>query len=593
MDEKYQELMQFYNKRLEKNKKDYNFIANVNLLLFILMVTGLFYSPTPEVKYIFLGISACLFIVLITMWIVQYNIKKTMKYCKGMININQNYINRINGEFFKFEDIGEEFIDNNHPYSSDLDIVGKKSLFQMINSTNTWHGRQEFVRNLLYPDFNKKEIFKRQKAIDELSKKTTLSHDFQYTAQEIPNDKSIVSLVEVLKDNSPFLNSKLLTKILLYVPILVGSFCFLVLIFSIKSLYVASIVLLVLQLIIWRIGNSKTNNYLGATNSKYKLDNFTALLTILQNEKFESEKLMEIQNKLLNSEFSAYKAMKQLDTIMDMLSLNSNPITAVFFNVFFLWNFGCAFALEKWKNKYSSVSEQWFLSIGEFESLLSFSNISNVVEKTCTINILSDAKKISVVNMGHPLISNDNRIYNDFCIDSEISIVSGSNMSGKTTFLRTIGINLILGKNGCPVCAEKMEMALLDVITSMRIADDLGNGISTFYAELKRIKNILDMANKNINTIFLIDEIFRGTNSVDRLLGAKTVIMKLNSLKILGLITTHDLELCQLESNKNIINYNFSEHYENNKIIFDYKIKTGISKTTNGKFLMEMVGILS
>lgn len=592
MEEKYKNLKNLYEEKLEKHGKNYSAVANINLLLFVLIVGGIFYSPAPEIKYIFISISIVLFIVLITMWVIQYKIKKKMKYCKGMININQKYIERINGEFFKFKDIGEEFIDNEHSYSSDLDIVGKKSLFQMLNSTNTWHGRQEFNKNLSYPNFNKDEIIKRQKAIDELSKKTTLSHDFQYIASEIPNDKSILDLIEVLKDNTPFLKSKLVSKLLLYVPILVGSFCFLVFVFGIKNLYIVSIILLALQLIIWRIGNSKINNYLGATNSKYKLDNFTNIFTLLQNEKFEAEKLIEIQNKLLTSEFSAFKAMKQLDIIMDMVSLNSSPITAVFFNVFFLWNFGCVFALEKWKNKYSSVSEEWFLCIGEFESLLSFSNLPNIVDTTCTANILKDNKKISVSNIGHPLISNSNRVYNDFSIDGQISIISGSNMSGKTTFLRTIGINLILGKNGCPVCAKKMDMALLEPITSMRIADDLGNGISTFYAELKRIKNILDMANKNKNTIFLIDEIFRGTNSVDRLLGAKTVIMKLNSLKILGLITTHDLELCQLEHEKNITNYNFSEQYESNKIIFDYKINTGISKTTNGRFLMEMVGIL-
>ena len=164
-------------------------------------------------------------------------------------------------------------------------------------------------------------------------------------------------------------------------------------------------------------------------------------------------------------------------------------------------------------------------------------------------------------------------------------------MSGKTTFLRTIGINLVLAYSGAPVAANNMRCSILDIFTSMRITDDLSNGISTFYAELIRISEIIKHVEKEEETIFLIDEIFRGTNSSDRITGAKNVLANLNKLGVIGAITTHDLELCVLDKYNRVKNYNFSEHYENNNIIFDYKLREGKATTTNAKYLMRLVGI--
>jgi DNA mismatch repair ATPase MutS len=195
--------------------------------------------------------------------------------------------------------------------------------------------------------------------------------------------------------------------------------------------------------------------------------------------------------------------------------------------------------------------------------------------------------------LGHPLIPNDMRVNNDTACKNNIFIISGSNMSGKTTFLRTVGINLVLAHAGSFVCAKQMSFYVTQIMTSMRIVDDLNEGISTFYAEIKRIKGIIELAGKELGMFFLIDEIFRGTNSVDRLNGAKTVLSKLDKIGALGIITTHDLDLCEMvNSYSRIKNFSFSEDYRNNQIYFDYKLKVGKSTTTNAKYLMEMVGIM-
>ena len=285
-------------------------------------------------------------------------------------------------------------------------------------------------------------------------------------------------------------------------------------------------------------------------------------------------------------------AIAELEKIMQRINIRYNILLYFIFNTFLLWDYECAFSLEKWKQKYAQQAKQWFHSLAEFESLLSFSNLPNINEHMCIPISSSEQRNIyQAEDLGHPLLPNEGRVYNDAKIDEKILIISGSNMSGKTTFLRTMGVNLVLAQAGSAVCASTMSFSLFKIATSMRIADDLSSGVSTFYAELKKIKTIIEVCRNHKNTLFLIDEIFRGTNSVDRLEGAKAVVMNLNELGAVGLITTHDLELCKLSETANFLNFSFSEYYENNEIKFDYKIKEGESTTTNAKYLMEMMGI--
>jgi len=193
--------------------------------------------------------------------------------------------------------------------------------------------------------------------------------------------------------------------------------------------------------------------------------------------------------------------------------------------------------------------------------------------------------------MGHILINDEERVANDLSMQNEILIITGSNMSGKTTFLRTIGVNLVLCYNGARVIAEEFSASIMEICSSMRIVDDLGKGISTFYAEILKIKKIIDKAEEGPNMIFLIDEIFRGTNSVDRIAGAKNVINNLKNSGAIGAISTHDLELSQLDDGKRILNYHFDDQYDGDKITFDYKIKKGASTSTNARNLMKLAGI--
>lgn len=274
-----------------------------------------------------------------------------------------------------------------------------------------------------------------------------------------------------------------------------------------------------------------------------------------------------------------------------MISIRSNGILYILFNIVFLWDYQSSFALENWKAKFGSNVETWLSSIGEIESLTSLTVPLQIENGLSFPKIDSSKFTINAKAIGHPLIKKEERVYNDISIEDKILIITGSNMSGKTTFLRTLGINMVLTNAGAPVFSSELSLPIMDIYTSMRITDDLKNKISTFYGELLRIKEILDYGKVHKNTFFLIDEIFRGTNSKDRIYGARNVLLNLNKNGLMGAITTHDLEICELDNDKRIVNYNFSEKYVDGLIDFDYKIKPGKSTTTNAKHLMKTVGI--
>lgn len=589
-----------FNKRIEKQtailKKEnalFNTVGYIKLLLLLLFGVSAYLTFSRGFPLLFIAVSMAELMILIIVWIYHNKINERIKYSNGIIAINGRHLDRISGKWVSFKDIGEEFIDTSHPYACDLDIVGPKSLFQFLNATHTWYGRQVFANDLLQPDYSDDHLRKRQEAITELSKDIDFANHVEYHLSKIGVSSTVQQLVAELKDEKTFIKSKTTKFILTYVPLLVFIFIVAVLVLQLKDFYIIGATLALIQSIVWVVGIPKTQKFLQAiSHLPDKLNSYSVIIDILKSKDFHSEKLRQIQAQLGTSDLSAAQAIKELSKISDKASFRQNGISYFLSNVLLLWDYKCAIMYAEWKTKYAHLAEKWFLALGEFESLLCFSNLPNVCNNTC-LPVAIDGKTVEAQEMGHPLIHNDIRVNNDIACNNSIFIISGSNMSGKTTFLRTVGINMVLARAGSFVCAKQMSFSYLNIITSMRVADDLNEGISTFYAELKRIKTIIDFANKEENLLFLIDEIFKGTNSIDRISGAKTVIAKLNDLGVIGLISTHDLELCELANQyPKIENYSFLEHYTNDKIYFDYKIKQGKSTTTNAKYLMKMIGIV-
>lgn len=538
-------------------------------------------------------ISALLLLAFIGLIIYHGIIKEKIQAAEAMIYINNKYLKRISGEWISFKDIGAEFIDREHPYSFDLDIVGQESVFQLINITSTWKGRNRLAEVLLNSRLGAQEIIKRQKAVEELKNKLELCQQMEYEGKRkdgaLENPEKLLS---VIRDKSKLFKHNGLKKVLYCMPMVTISISMVILVFKLSNLYDLITIFLVLQLLIWAVGLMNISKTFSAISYfKGALENYEGVLKLLEDQKFESEMLEEIYEKLFSKDKSAAKAIKELTRIAEKIDIRSNGFFFIALNGLFLWDYQCVFSIENWKEKYSDVIEEWLSAIGEIEALMSISVLNHISDEVVFPIIEDEPMIFEAEDLGHPLIAEEARISNSVDMSRSIFIITGSNMSGKTTFLRTIGINLVIAYCGGAVYSEKMRCSKMNMYTSMRITDDLKAGISTFYGELIRIKEIIEGAERHENMIFLIDEIFRGTNSRDRIEGALAVIRNLNKEGVMGAITTHDLELCVLDKAERIKNFHFEEYYQNNKIYFDYKLKQGVSKTTNAKYLMKIVGI--
>lgn len=287
--------------------------------------------------------------------------------------------------------------------------------------------------------------------------------------------------------------------------------------------------------------------------------------------------------------------LKKLRTIGAAVRLRHNPVAYAVAASLLLWDHHCAAAFARWKQTYGASLRGWFEAVACLEACVSLQLPALVRENVCFPEIVdTDEPLFRAEGMRHPLLAETDAVPNDAGLAHGTVIITGSNMSGKTTFLRTIGLNMVLAYAGAPVCAAGLALSRMKLFTSMRVEDDVSRGISTFYAELLRIRAMVAYQKERKPMMALIDEIFKGTNSADRIVGATAAVKRLSSAWCLTLVSTHDFELCALESDPVIRarNFHFEESYQGDRICFDYRIKDGRCRTANARHLLRLVGIL-
>lgn len=580
---------------LETEKaKEANRLSNLRLVSFL---AGAAAVIAAFVKLgVFFGILAALIALAVFIYLIMRHnrVSKELAGLKCMAEVNRMYMERLGPGWTSFGDNGSEFSDPEHRYADDLDIFGPKSLYQWISCSNTWYGRLKLRDLLAFPDKEPASIKRRQEAVKELIRKLDFCQELQsegMQAKGVSEDPE--KLLGYTESHSDGYRKKGFINIFYALPFL------LVLSFVLWSLggpvpFFVPVLLLTLQMVIFAAGFKKNAGICSTVYGMRKyLGAYTNLLKCIENEAFDNDHLNELKKKLFTADSSASDSLRALEGIVNAVDLKFSSVLYFLLNVILLWDYHCAFALEEWKEKYGGNIRRWLETIGEMEALSSLAVIGHLHPDWCWPELGEGEPGFSSAMIGHPLIREEECVRNDFVLEKGACVITGSNMSGKTTLLRTVGINLVLAYAGAPVFAERLECGLMDVFTSMRVHDDLGSGISTFYAELLRVKKIIDHSHQEIPMIFLIDEIFMGTNSPDRITGARSVLKNLNRKWIIGLISTHDFELCELEQENRmkIKNYHFTEKYAGNEIKFDYKLKPGRSTTTNAKYLMKMVGI--
>jgi dsDNA-specific endonuclease/ATPase MutS2 len=325
------------------------------------------------------------------------------------------------------------------------------------------------------------------------------------------------------------------------------------------------------------------------------LKTFSNFLTIIENKKFDTGKLRNIHEKVEAEKGKASAQIARLSKLFSNLEAGRNAYFYIIANFTFLWDVHWLYRIERFRNNLKEEPEKWFEALFELEALSSLAAVCKMNPEWTFPEISDLPFYYKAENVSHPLIFAENKVANNFYMEgiSSCWIITGSNMSGKSTFLRTLGINAVLALAGAPVSASKLEISPLKVFTSMRTEDSLAESTSSFYAELKRLKQLLDSIEPGFPIFYLLDEILKGTNSADRHTGGKALVRQLQGQNASGIIATHDLELARLEEEKpeKIKNFSFSSEVANGTLSFDYKLKEGVCKSFNASQLMKQMGI--
>ncbi|WP_432667393.1 DNA mismatch repair protein [Wukongibacter baidiensis] len=590
---RYERRKKYYSKMLEKQDKVLKIITNLRLTVALAGIGNMVFLYITNSYSLMLPILAAYMAIFIYLVIKHNEVRSRRNYSSSLYKINDESIKRVDGEWKAFGDIGAEFLDESHSYSEDLDVFGKGSLFQWINITTTYIGRQKLKKYLLAPCKSSEEIHERQEVLSELSGKLWWRQRFMAEGMVISDDvHDSEPLYSFVKEKKNFYLKNWVMIGARVLPIISIILCTLYLMGKVS--YYPPVVLLGIQTLILKFKNKERTKTLNMVyNHKENIKSYRKMLEQFEKKHFRSSYINRLKASLVSKEgYTAYQQIDRLERITQSIS-NRNNAVFIIINILLLWDYQCMISLEIWKRRSGILIETWLDVIGELEALSSLALIKHDNPEWAMPKIIDTSSNLKAENMGHPLLTNK-RICNDLKIESptKILLITGSNMSGKSTLLRTVGLNLLLAYIGAPVCARSFQCPMMEIHTCMRVSDNLEKSISSFYAELLRIKEIV-RASKDRPVFFLLDEIFKGTNSEDRHEGAKQLINKLLRDGAIGLVSTHDLELGVLEneSNKRIRNYHFQEYYRDNEIYFDYRLKSGISTTRNALYLIKMVGI--
>ena len=522
--------------------------------------------------------------------------------------VNQDALARVSATWASLPENGARFASEQHPYAGDLDVFGDNSLFQRINVAHTRYGQlrlADFLRNPAAPN----AIRERQRAVRALSDELELRQELEalsLAVVERPTDeqnKKQPGLSEppdpepLLRwaESEPELSSDALMKF--GAPVL-------------PTLVVVGIVLDVqwgLPAFVWLvpfIGNffllmrakgvtDRVFNAVSATEGAFL--RYGAMLELIEKCRVKADLIESLQQRLMSGQQRPSAGMKEFRKKVGWFDLRHNGLVHPFAALFLLWDINCVLALERWQRRSGRAARGWFEALGEFEALSSLAGLVHDEPASTFPEIVEGATLFEATELGHILIDPRRRVSNDVALSSagRALLVTGSNMSGKSTFLRAMGLAAVLAFAGAPVPARSLRISPLAVRTSIRISDSLGSGVSHFYAELNKLKAVVDATEGTLPVFFLLDEILHGTNSRERQIGARWVLSELLERSAIGVVTTHDMALCRLsdELMTRVEQVHFRESVENDEMTFDYKLRPGPVTAGNALRLMRLLGV--
>ena len=580
-----------FNQKSVNLKKRHTSLSWLRVIIFLIAVL-LFVSFANNKISEGLVITAIVFLVTFFILLKEHiSVKRKKEFQEALAKINAEEIKRSKGDLSGFDN-GEEFIDPVHSYHNDLDIFGKNSLFQMLNRTSTRQGRALFSQWLSKPE-SKEIIQRRNAAVEDLSSKIDWRQNFEAYGRTFKDEKDgVKDLLDWLKEPNTILPKKFYRFAVVFFPIATIT-VLLLWAFGVIPMSSISLVILINIGVLGSVQKQAKDIFTKTVKGNQALKALKNQIGLIENETFDSSQMIGLKNHFVNDKLKASTSLKEIQFILDSLLNRANLIYWPLNLVFHIDLIVLIFA-EKWKDKTKADVEKWFTSIGEIECLNSLAGFHYANPNYNFPTISEQPFTIEGEGVGHPLIKQEKRISNEFNFSGKggICLITGSNMSGKSTFLRTVGVNAVLALMGAPVCAKSLEISNLQVFTSMRTEDDLEESVSSFYAELKRLKQLLGSINSEVPVLFMIDEVLKGTNSEDRHKGASALIRQLNKAHAFGFVSTHDIELGKITNElQGVKNYSFNSVIEGDEIIFDYTLTEGICKSFNATKLMQLMGI--
>jgi len=510
---------------------------------------------------------------------------------QGLANLNDLEIKALENDYSSFPD-GAEFTNPHHAYSYDLDLFGIGSLFQYLNRCGTAIGEQKLATDLTHSQTSLNSITERQDAIRELAADHVDLRQWFWVQGHLLQDNSRENenLLGWLVEQDEVFGKSVYRILLILFPLI--SLLLIGLTIYIWSYFPLIILFSGVQWMVISLKSkevSKAEVALG--HHKTVLDKYARLLSNVARSTFKTSRLKAIQNEANNASIH----IKKFSQLVNAFESRKNGIASMFGNSLYLYDLQCLFRLERWRSLHKESVRGWFEKIAEIDALISFATFHFNNQNNC-FPIIQEATTIQADEMGHPLIGYKERINNSFLIGNpeNIMLITGANMAGKSTFLRTIGVNLVLALSGSSVCARKFSCPIIALHTSMRATDSLVDHQSYFYAELSRLKVIMENVRAEQPVLVLLDEILRGTNSKDKQEGSIGLLKQFVAHDSLVMLASHDVMLGELEVKfpQSIRNYCFESEIENDALTFDYTLHKGIAHKANATFLMQKMGIL-
>lgn len=579
--------------QLQQVKKQIFRISMLRLALFIVGIAGLYFFFNQTTLLI---ICICLtFLPLFILVKIHNRFFIRKEWLETQARIIQEELQALSGDYSSFED-GKEYVNPEHPYSFDLDIFGRRSLFQSINRTCTFFGKvrlAEWLQNHLH---EKASIEKRQEMVREISEHTLFREQFRVAGLVHHSQSSDAEKIQAWSQSpAQYLHAGWVKAFIWGVPVINS----LLLITSLAGwtsfswLGLSFGIFLVLS-----FGIIKRATYIQETYGKQlkSLNGYARLIALAKAGDWKSAGMQELMERFNLNGQSPIQALQQLSKELDRLDLRNNQFLYVLLEGSIFFQLQEIVRIERWKARYGQRISKWLETVGELDALCSLGTFAYNHPQYTYPELTEKPFCFLATQMGHPLMPASQCVKNDATIPSRpfFLIITGANMAGKSTYLRTIGVNYLLACIGAPVCCERLKLHPNQLITSLRTSDSLSDNESYFFAELKRLKRIIDLLNQGQQLFIILDEILKGTNSMDKQKGSFDLIRQFMQLKANGIIATHDLLLGSLikQFPEEIRNYCFEADIKENELTFSYKLREGVAQNMNACFLMKKMGII-